>query len=398
MKKLITFLFVIILGIAMLVACDTATPEITGAEINEKGELVLTYSDGTTETVKEVEVSKQNELSNATLSFDEYKNLILTYPDGTTVSLGKNALAEYTVKFVDSDGSLIAEEKVLAGLGAEAPASPEREDYLFAGWDKTFNAVLSDMTVTATYTPLPTYTVVFKDSDGNVFKTETVVSGKDATPPADPSKNGYNFTGWDGDYTNITANTVITATYAEKGSYIVTFKDYNGLVLGTDTVKEGGTATPPEIPTRDGYTFKGWSSSLSNVTGHKTVMAQYTLISAQNVFDIAYTVSGDTVTLTLSLEGNVCFAGFEGTLAFEGMTATAVTGDSANVLANLKGDGTISIAYTSATNVTKGETVLTVTLTKTANTGKAILTLADCFNQSFTTVDYKIIGTNLKLG
>ena len=120
--------------------------------------------------------------------------------------------------------------------------------------------------------------------------------------------------------------------------------------------------------------------------------------TAANVFDIGYKVSGNTVTLTLSLAGNVSLAGFEGSLAFEGMTATAVTGNSANVLANLKNDGTVSIAYTSATNVTKGETVLTVTLTKTANSGTADLTLTECFNQNFEDVSYKIIGESLKLG
>lgn len=397
MKKLIALLFVMIVGMVALVACDGAKPEITGALINDKGELVLTYSDGTTETVKEVDGLRQNELGNATLAFDEYKNLILTYPDGTTVSLGKSALAEYTVRFVDFDGSVIAEEKVLAGLAAKAPADPVREDYIFAGWDKAFAAVTADVTVTATYTAKASYTVTFVDHDGTVLKTEAVVSGKDATPPADPTRANYNFAGWQGSYTGVTENVTVTATYTEKGSYTVTFVDYNGLSLGTATVKEGGTATAPTIPTRDGYTFRGWSSLLSNITANKTVTAQYTLVSAANVFDIAYKVSGNTVTLTLSLAGDVCLAGFEGALAFEGMTATAVTGNSANVLANLKQDGTVSLAYTSATNVTKGETVLTVTLTKTADTGTASLLLTECFDQSFNDVSYKVVGESLKL-
>jgi len=382
----------------VLTACNAEPVTVTGAEINEKGELVLTYSNGTTETVKEVEGLKQNELGDATLAFDENKNLILTYPDGTTISLGKDALEEYTVKFVDYDGRVIAEEKVLAGLSAKAPEAPVREDYIFNGWDKDFSEITADTTVTATYTAKATYTVTFEDYDGRVIKTETVVSGKDATPPADPTRTDYNFTGWNGSYTNVTANVTVTATYAQKGSYVVTFVDYNGLTLGTTTVKEGKTATAPVTPTRDGYTFKGWSGSLSNITANKTVTAQYNLVSAANVFDIGYKVSGNTVTLTLSLAGNVSLAGFEGSLAFEGMTATAVTGNSANVLANLKNDGTVSIAYTSATNVTKGETVLTVTLTKTANSGTADLTLTECFNQNFEDVSYKIIGESLKLG
>ena len=55
MKKLIALLFVIVLGVATLVSCNTVVPDVTGASVNENGELVLTFSDGTTQTVKEVD-------------------------------------------------------------------------------------------------------------------------------------------------------------------------------------------------------------------------------------------------------------------------------------------------------------------------------------------------------
>ena len=48
-----------------------------------------------------------------------------------------------------------------------------------------------------------TYTVTFVDFDGTVLKTETVESGKNATPPINPTRNNYKFIGWDADYTNI---------------------------------------------------------------------------------------------------------------------------------------------------------------------------------------------------
>lgn len=386
-KKWITLVLVLAMSLLVLTSCMGGTVE--KAVLDKDGNLVLTYSDGTTQTVESFKTIVSAEL-------DEDMHLIITYSDGTTEDKGYAGPDACTVTFVDYDGTLLDTKSTYAGLGVTAPANPEREDYIFAGWDKAFDKVTGDTTITATYTAKASYTVVFKDYDGTVLKTETVVSGKDATPPADPVRVDYNFAGWQGDYTSITKNTEITATYTEKGSYTVTFKDYNGLVLGTVTVKEGKTATAPITPTRDGYTFKGWSSSLTNITSNKTVTAQYNLVTAANIFDISYTVSGDAVTLELSLAGNVSLAGFEGTLAFEGMTATAVTANSANVLANLK-DGAVSFAYTSATNVTKSETVFTVTLTKTADNAKANLTLAECFDQNFDNVSYKIIGTDLKL-
>ncbi len=390
MKKIRICLVLLAVFLLLLSLASCGQPSVASAEVNDKGELVLTYDNGKTEVV-------ENYKGIVDASLDENGHLILEYSDGSTEDKGIQTIPAVTVTFADHDGTVLSTEKTYRGLGVEAPASPKREDYVFAGWDKTFNAVSSDMTVTATYTPLPTYTVVFKDADGNVFKTETVVSGKDATPPTDPTKNDHKFTGWNGDYTNVTQNLEIIANFVPKGFVEVTFVDYNGLYLGKAQTKEGGSVTAPVTPTRDGYTFKGWSSSLSNITANKTVTAQYNLISAANVFDIAYKVSGNTVTVTLSLAGNVCLAGFEGSLSFEGMTATAVTANSANVLANLKSDGTVSVAYTSATNVTKGETVLTVALTKNAANGKATLTLKDCFDQNFDAVAYKIIGENMKL-
>ena len=71
-------------------------------------------------------------------------------------------------------------------------------------------------------TPTPTtYTVTFVDYNGTVLKTETVESGKDATAPADPIRAGYTFIGWSGSYTNVTSNLTIIAQYNEPPKFVV---------------------------------------------------------------------------------------------------------------------------------------------------------------------------------
>lgn len=80
----------------------------------------------------------------------------------------------------------------------------------------TGTITFTNLVYTVTYeVPKATYTVTFKDWDGTVLKTQTVEEGSSATPPSNPSREGYIFTGWDKSYSNITANTVITALYTE---------------------------------------------------------------------------------------------------------------------------------------------------------------------------------------
>ena len=76
------------------------------------------------------------------------------------------------------------------------------------------------------------------------------------------------------------SNLVYTVTYEEAvqvKTYTVTFKDWNGTTLKTQTVAEGSSATAPSNPTRTGYRFTGWDKTFNNVTSDLTVTAQYTL-------------------------------------------------------------------------------------------------------------------------
>lgn len=67
----------------------------------------------------------------------------------------------------------------------------------------------------------------------------------------------------------------------EDNYFIITFKDYDGSVLQTESIKEGETPTYNESePTRDNdedysYTFNGWIPTLGKVTANTTYTATY---------------------------------------------------------------------------------------------------------------------------
>jgi len=94
-----------------------------------------------------------------------------------------------------------------------------------------------------------THTVTFKEYDGKVLKTETVEAGKGATAPANPSRSGYTFTGWDKAFDKVTSELTVTAQYSlnsrNSGSGSVastdTAKTYQAVVSGTGT-------TPTNVP------------------------------------------------------------------------------------------------------------------------------------------------------
>ncbi len=98
---------------------------------------------------------------------DKELHLWLVLSDGTKIDAGyvgataetpdPPAPATYTVTFLDWDGTpLKVQSSIAAGEAATAPATPVREGYTFAGWDKSFDLVTADLTVTATYTPVST--------------------------------------------------------------------------------------------------------------------------------------------------------------------------------------------------------------------------------------------------
>ena len=207
---------------------------------------------------------------------------------GDVTYAAQYALKEYTVTFVDADGTtVLGTDTVTHGSGATAPSNPTAPaGYHFTGWDKDYSNVTSELTVKAQYA-INTYSVRFFRADGvtQIGATQTINWGGAAVLANAPARTGATFTGWvlTGDnaavatsLTNVRENIDAVAGY-NPDVFVVRFEDFDGTLLGTDEVLYGGDATPPSAPTREGYDFTGWSPRYDNVTGNMTVVAEYTI-------------------------------------------------------------------------------------------------------------------------
>jgi hypothetical protein len=185
----------------------------------------------------------------------------------------------YTVEFVDGSGKVLKTESVKSGKNATPPSDPTKAGWEFTGWSGNTTNIQAPTDIYAMWREIiQEHTVRFLNGQGGtVLKTEQVQNGGNAKPPSDPTKVGWEFTGWSGNATNIQAPTDIYATWREIiQEHTVRFlKEQGGTVLKTEKVQNGGNATPPTDPTKAGWEFTGWSGNATNIQAPTDIYAMW---------------------------------------------------------------------------------------------------------------------------
>lgn len=149
-------------------------------------------------------------------------------------------------------------------------------------------------------------------------------------------------------------------------SYKLVFEDWDGTVISNQSVLAGDDAVMPENPTREGYEFCGWSGNYTAVAGDATVIAQYVDASKKNVFKTysAKGKKGDTVKLTVYLGGIVETCGFDMRLRYNKNALEFIKADGVldldAIVNHDSSTNTISFNYSAARNRTKSARVLEV--------------------------------------
>ena len=184
----------------------------------------------------------------------------------------------YTITFDTAGGSEIASITQDYGTNITAPANPTRKGYTFKGWDKEIPETMpaENMTVKAQW-EINQYAITFDTNGGSEIAPITQDYGTAITAPADPTREGYTFIGWDRDIPEImpAENITVTAQW-EINRYTITFDTAGGSEIAPITQDYGTNITAPADPTREGYTFIGWDKAIPT-----TMPAENITVTAQ---------------------------------------------------------------------------------------------------------------------
>ena len=100
------------------------------------------------------------------------------------------------------------------------------------------------------------FTVTFK-VDGEIYKSYTLEYGT-AIPVETPAKKGYTFSGWNELPATMPADDITVEGTFSVNTYVITYL-VDGEVFATDSIAYGSEVVLIEEPTKEGYTFSGWS-------------------------------------------------------------------------------------------------------------------------------------------
>ena len=199
---------------------------------------------------------------------------------------------QYTITFDTNGGSEIAPITQDYGTEITAPDNPTRKGYTFKGWDREIPETMpaENITVKAQW-EINQYTITFDTNGGSEIAPITQDYGTEITAPADPTRKGYTFKGWDKEIPEtMPAGNITVKAQWEINQYTITFDTNGGSEIVPITQDYGTEITVPDNPTRKGYTFMGWDKEIP-----KTMPAENITVKAQweiNQYTIAFDTNG----------------------------------------------------------------------------------------------------------
>ena len=186
-----------------------------------------------------------------------------TMPANDVVIKGNFSINSYKVTYKVDGVQYGDTETHEYGSAVTLRAEPETEGYTFSGWNRENNFTMpaEDVVIEGNF-KINSYTVTYK-VDGEISgEAETYKYGAVVTLREEPAKEGYTFSHWsrESGFT-MPAENIVVEGHFKINSYTVTYKVDDQLYGKVDTYKFGEDVILRDAPTKEGYTFSGWSET-----------------------------------------------------------------------------------------------------------------------------------------
>jgi hypothetical protein len=273
-----------------------------------------------------------------------------------------------TISFDPAGGSTVPSITQEAGSPVVAPPEPTRVGYAFAGWYPAVPAEMpaENISLKATWRA-NSYTIHFDTGGGSAVPSITQEYGTRVVPPSDPTRDGYEFAGWEPSLpaTMPARDLTLAAAWIRTAPSIhtITFDPAGGSAVPSITKETGSAVAAPPSPVKTGHTFAGWDPALPSVMPDRDV----TLVArwAVNSYTITFNPAGGSAVPSITqdygsavkapsepVRTGYTFSGWEpslpATMPASNMTLVARWDESAS----LDGlPGKITVAYTSIETV-----------------------------------------------
>ena len=234
--------------------------------------------------------------------------------DAVYTAVYEKAVNKYTVTWKNDDGSVLRTDKnveygTMPNYGANpTKAADAQYTYTFKSWTPEVKAVTGNAVYTAVYDKaVNKYTIKWVNWDDSEVRTDTEVAyGTELEAPANPTREAdaeytYTFAGWTPEVETVTGDATYQATYTkEANTYTLTY-DLDGGEWENDTTYTYPKKYNEEVevkadPTKEGYTFAGWTSAEVEVVNDKfTMPAKNVTLTAKwvaNIYKVTYDLDG----------------------------------------------------------------------------------------------------------
>ncbi len=181
-----------------------------------------------------------------------------TMPAQNLKIIGYFTINNYAVNYV-IDGEKYATDSVVYDSEIILRDEPEKEGYTFSGWSKAPETMpANDITITGSFS-INTYAITYM-VDNEVFAIDSLKYGSEIVLRDEPTKEGYTFNGWSEVPETMPANDVTITGHFSINTYAITYM-VDDEVFAIDSLTYGSKIVLRDEPEKEGYVFSGWSEA-----------------------------------------------------------------------------------------------------------------------------------------